>query len=71
MFRPIRGAVRLENDRQLVQRVLAGDRESFAVLVGRYEHAVFAVALKVLEDRQAAEDAARMPLSRLTKTSAG
>jgi len=49
----------LQSDRQLVHRVLAGDRESFAALVERYEHAVFAVALKVLEDRQAAEDAAQ------------
>jgi len=49
----------LESDRQLVRRVLAGDRECFAGLVGRYEHAVYAVALKVLEDRQAAEDAAQ------------
>jgi RNA polymerase sigma-70 factor (ECF subfamily) len=49
----------LESDRQLVHRVLTGDPQSFAALVERYEHAVFAVALKVLEDRQAAEDAAQ------------
>jgi len=52
----------LEPDRQLVQRVLAGDRQAFAVLVERYEHAVFAAALKVLEDRQSAEDAAQNAL---------
>jgi RNA polymerase sigma-70 factor (ECF subfamily) len=49
----------LESDRQLVQRVLAGERQAFAALVERYEHAVFATALKVLEDRQTAEDAAQ------------
>ena len=49
----------MESDRQLVHRVLAGDREAFAVLVERYEHAVFATALKVLDDRTAAEDAAQ------------
>src|SRR5690349_17935437 len=59
MFGRMRGAVGLESDRDLVARVLGGDRESFGVLVGRYEHAVFAVALKVLGDRQAAEDAAQ------------
>jgi RNA polymerase sigma-70 factor (ECF subfamily) len=59
MFRPIRGAVRLESDRQLVHRVLTGDRQSFAALVERYQHAVFAVALKVLDNRQAAEDTAQ------------
>jgi RNA polymerase sigma-70 factor (ECF subfamily) len=47
----------LESDRQLVQFVLAGNREAYARLVERYQHAVFAVALKVLADREAAEDA--------------
>jgi RNA polymerase sigma-70 factor (ECF subfamily) len=54
-----RGAERLESDRQLVQRVLAGNREAYATLVERYQHAVFAVALKVIGDRDAAEDAAQ------------
>ena len=47
----------MEPDRQLVHRVLSGDRQSFAALVDRYQHAAFATALNVLNDRQAAEDA--------------
>jgi len=49
----------LESDRQLVQHVLAGNREAYAALVERYQHAVFAVALKVIGDRDGAEDAAQ------------
>jgi RNA polymerase sigma-70 factor (ECF subfamily) len=52
----------LESDGQLVQRVLKGDREAYATLVDRYQHAVFAVALKILEDREAAEDATQSAL---------
>ena len=34
-----RGAEPLESDRQLVRRVLAGNRKAYATLVERYQHA--------------------------------
>jgi RNA polymerase sigma-70 factor (ECF subfamily) len=52
----------LESDRQLVQRVLVGNREAYAQLVERYQHAAFAVAFKVIGNREAAEDAAQNAL---------
>jgi RNA polymerase sigma-70 factor (ECF subfamily) len=49
----------LESDRQLVEQVLSGNRQAYACLVERYQHAVSAVALRVLGDREAAQDAAQ------------
>jgi len=39
--------------------VLGGDRASFAVLVRRHERAVLAIALGILRDQHAAQDAAQ------------
>jgi RNA polymerase sigma-70 factor (ECF subfamily) len=39
--------------------VLAGDRNAYAQLVGRYERAVHAAALEVLRNHHAAQDAAQ------------
>jgi len=49
----------LESDRQLVQSALGGDRPAYARLVGRYQRAVFAMALKVTGDRDASADASQ------------
>jgi RNA polymerase sigma-70 factor (ECF subfamily) len=49
----------VESDRHLVERVIGGDREAYAGLVERYQHAVFAVALGTLRDRDTAGDAAQ------------
>ncbi len=49
----------MESDQQLVESVLRGDRQAYAQLIERYQHAVFAVALKVLGNRDAAGDAAQ------------
>lgn len=49
----------METDRQLVQSVLGGDRPAYARLVERYRRAVFAVAMKVACDPDAANDAAQ------------
>ena len=49
----------MESDQQLVESVLRGDREAYAQLVERYQHAVFAAALRMLRDREAASDAAQ------------
>jgi RNA polymerase sigma-70 factor (ECF subfamily) len=47
------------SDRDLVTAVLAGDRNAYAFLVGRYERAVHAAALEVLRNHHAAQDAAQ------------
>jgi len=46
-------------DAELVQAALAGGRDAYATLVKRYERAVTAVALAVLRDHHAAQDAAQ------------
>jgi len=49
----------MRRDGELVAAVLAGEREAFADLVRRYEHAVRAVAMGVLRDHHAAQDVAQ------------
>jgi RNA polymerase sigma-70 factor (ECF subfamily) len=49
----------LESDRQLIDRILRGNREAYAELVERYQHALFSVALRIIGDREAAKDAAQ------------
>ena len=46
-----------EDDDQLITRAVAGDRDAFESLYDRYSAAVFGVALKMLGDREVAEDA--------------
>ena len=46
-------------DRDLVAGTLAGDGEAFAVLVERYERAVYNVALRMLRDTEDAKDTAQ------------
>jgi len=45
------------DDDQLITRAVAGDRGAFESLYDRYSAAVFGVALKMLGDREVAEDA--------------
>ena len=45
------------SDEEAIQRVLAGDRDAFAVLVGRYEGRAYRLALRVLRDAELARDA--------------
>ncbi|MGE5610403.1 MAG: RNA polymerase sigma factor [Bacillota bacterium] len=49
----------MQSDAQLVQAVLSGDRAAYGALVQRYQRAVYAAALAVLHDRDAAQDAAQ------------
>ncbi|HSH79611.1 MAG TPA: sigma-70 family RNA polymerase sigma factor [Herpetosiphonaceae bacterium] len=51
-----REETRAEDD-LLIRRVAAGDRRAFEALYDRYSPAVFGVALKMLGDREAAEEA--------------
>ncbi len=47
------------SDAELIQAVMAGDRESFEPLIRRYERTVCAVAADVLNDRHMAQDVAQ------------
>ena len=47
----------MQSDADLVEAVLGGDRASFEVLVRRHERAVLGVALGILRDYHAAQDA--------------
>ncbi|MFA5027414.1 MAG: sigma factor, partial [Candidatus Methylomirabilota bacterium] len=46
-------------DRRLVERVRAGDLRAFEALVRRYERFVFTLALRMLGDRDEADDVAQ------------
>jgi RNA polymerase sigma-70 factor (ECF subfamily) len=43
-------------DAELIARVLEGDRDSYQLLVRRYQESLFRVAYSMVEDRDAAED---------------
>jgi RNA polymerase sigma-70 factor (ECF subfamily) len=45
------------SDEEAIRRVLAGDRDAFAVLVERYQGRAYRLALRVLRDEEAARDA--------------
>lgn len=47
------------SDAQIIAAVLAGDREAYRHLVERYQDRVFGVLLRVVGDRDVAEDAAQ------------
>ena len=49
----------MRSDEQLVDAVLSGQRDAFALLVQRYERSARAEATHVLDDIHAAEDAAQ------------
>ena len=46
-------------DIEIVRRCLAGQRDAFAELVARHQRSVFGVALRMLGDRDQADDAAQ------------
>lgn len=46
----------LQSDGELIDAVLRGDRQVFAILVKRYERPVRAIAMSVLRDRHLAQD---------------
>ena len=47
------------SDEELVERAKRGDRRAFRMLVDRHKHMVFNVALRMLRNREDAEDAAQ------------
>lgn len=44
-------------DRELFRRIKQGSEEAFRVVYGKYHRILYAVALKMLKDRSAAENA--------------
>ena len=46
-------------DRELFRRIKQGSEEAFRVVYGKYHRILYAVALKMLKDRSAAENAAQ------------
>lgn len=46
-----------DGDRELISRVVSGDRDAFTRLMANHEEMVFAVALRMMRDREAALDA--------------
>ena len=45
------------SDQEAIRRVLAGDRDAFRILVDRYQGRIHALAIRVLRDEEAAQDA--------------
>lgn len=46
-------------DTEVIAKVLAGDQQAYAELVGRYQHYVFTLALKYCQSREDAEEVAQ------------
>lgn len=44
------------SDSELISQVLAGDTRAYAILLGRYQHMVFTLAVRMLRDRELAEE---------------
>lgn len=49
----------LVSDRELIDRVLAGDSRAYHGLVERYQHMVFTLAVRLLRNRELAEETAQ------------
>lgn len=64
-----REEARAEDD-QLIRRVAAGDRQAFETLYDRYAATVYGVALRMLADRELAEDAVQEVFWRVWKRAA-
>ncbi|GAA6770449.1 hypothetical protein AAGS39_11930 [Flavobacterium sp. CGRL2] len=47
------------NDQHYIDKVLQGDTNSFAVLVDRYKDMIFTLALKMVKNREEAEEVAQ------------
>ena len=46
------------DERKWIERILAGDTQSFSCLVAKYEKMAYTIALRILENREEAEEAA-------------
>src|SRR6202166_3280859 len=59
VLKPVAKAPGLPDDRELVRRAQAADKEAFEELVHRHQHRVFAVAGGILRRREDVEDIAQ------------
>ena len=48
-----------QSDAELVQEILAGDKEAFALLVARYERSVRAASISIVKSTHVADDIAQ------------
>ncbi|MFH6604850.1 RNA polymerase sigma factor [Maribacter algicola] len=55
-FLPSKGYMPTDTDRPYIEKVLDGDTTAFAVLVNRYKDMVFTLALKMIGNREEAEE---------------
>ncbi|MBI4870871.1 MAG: sigma-70 family RNA polymerase sigma factor [Candidatus Riflebacteria bacterium] len=46
----------MDDELRLIERVLAGDRDAFEALVRTYQHKVFTLLVRMLRDRETAQD---------------
>jgi RNA polymerase sigma factor (sigma-70 family) len=51
--------ITLQEENDLIDRILAGDRQSYAGLVDKYKSYAFTIALKIVNNRPEAEEAAQ------------
>jgi RNA polymerase sigma factor (sigma-70 family) len=58
----------MENDRELINKILDGDRTAFASLLSQYQSYVFTVCFRVLKNREEAEEAAQDTFIKVYKT---
>ena len=49
----------INNDQEIIDRILSGDTNSFSLLVDRYKDQVFLLALRMLKNREEAEEVAQ------------
>lgn len=59
------------NDQDIINSVLGGDTNAFAVLVDRYKDLVFTLSLKMLQNREEAEEVAQDTFVKVYKSLAG
>ena len=51
------------DERKWIERILAGDTQSFSCLVAKYEKMAYTIAFRILENREEAEEAVQDALS--------
>jgi RNA polymerase sigma-70 factor, ECF subfamily len=56
LFTPYAEPVDAPSDAQLIERILGGEREAYAILVDRYQEAMYRHAVGMVGDRDAASD---------------
>lgn len=59
---------RTDEDIRLIEATLRGSRSAFQILVERYQHFVFTIAMKVLRSREDAEEVAQDVFVKVYKT---